>query len=425
VVERVTIDHVGHRGDGVSLAAGEAIYVPYALGGETVEVDHIAGHHPDRRKLLAVDVASPERIAPFCPHFGVCGGCAIQHWAPEPYHAWKRGIVVETLAQAGIDCEVAPLVDAHGAGRRRVTLHGRFGTHDVLKVGFSAAGSHDVIPIHRCPILDPALEGALDAAWALAEPLTSKPLTSKPLTSKMPVTKPLDIQVTATATGLDVDVRGSGPLPTRLVTALSRVAEQHRLARLTRHGELVLQRLPPTLQMGRAEVTLPPGSFLQATVAGEETLAALVAERVGKAKEVLDLFCGVGPFALRLAEKARVAAYDNDAGAVAALAKAARTPGLKPIKAEPRDLFRRPLVPPELRDFDAVVFDPPRQGAQAQAMKLAASKVPVVIAVSCNVATFARDARLLIDGGYKIETVVPVDQFRHTPHVELVARFTR
>ncbi|QOZ80340.1 RNA methyltransferase [Bradyrhizobium sp. CCBAU 53351] len=415
MVERLTIDHVGHRGDGVCLTTGDAVYVPYTLQGETVEVDHVVGHHPDRRKLLAVDIASPERIEPFCPHFGVCGGCAIQHWAAAPYHSWKRGIVVETLAQAAIDCQVAPLVGAHGAGRRRVTLHGRFGTHDILKVGFSATSSHDVIPIHRCPILDPALEGALDAAWALAEPLTSR----------MPVTKPLDIQVTATLNGLDVDVRGSGPLPTPLVTALSRVAEQHRLARLTRHGELVLQRLPPTVKMGRAEVTLPPGSFLQATVAGEETLAALVIERIGKAKEVLDLFCGVGPFALRLAEKARVTAYDNDAGAVAALAKAARTPGLKPIKAEPRDLFRRPLVPPELRDFDAVVFDPPRQGAQAQALKLAASKVPVVIAVSCNVATFARDARLLIDGGYRLEAVVPVDQFRHTPHVELVARFSR
>lgn len=415
MVERVKIDHVGHRGDGVSIATGEAIYVPYTLGGETVEVDHVVGNHPDRRKLLAVDVASSERITPFCPHFGVCGGCAIQHWATEPYRAWKRNIVVETLAQAGIGCEVAQLVDAHGAGRRRVTLHGRFGTHDILKVGFSATSSHDVIPIHRCPILDPALDGALDAAWALAEPLTSK----------MPVTKPLDIQVTATANGLDVDVRGSGPLPTSLVTALSRVAEQHRLARLTRHGELVLQRLPPTVKMGRADVTLPPGSFLQATLAGEEALAALVAERTGKAKDVADLFCGVGPFALRLAEKARVTAYDSDAGAIAALAKAARTPGLKPIKAEPRDLFRRPLVPPELRDFDAVVFDPPRQGGQAQALKLAASKVPVVVAVSCNVATFARDARLLIDGGYRLEAVVPVDQFRHTPHVELVARFTR
>lgn len=415
VVERLTIDHVGHRGDGVSIAPGEAIYVPYTLRGETVEVDHVVGNHPDRRKLLAVEVASSERVEPFCPHFGVCGGCAIQHWAAEPYRAWKRNVVLETLAQAGIDCEVAPLIDAHGAGRRRVTLHGRFGTHDILKVGFSATSSHDVIPIDRCPILDPALDGALDAAWALAEPLTSG----------MPVTKPLDIQVTATANGLDVDVRGSGPLPTSLVTALSRVAEQHRLARLTRHGELVLQRLPPTVTMGRAEVTLPPGSFLQATVAGEETLAALVTENIGKAKNVADLFCGVGPFALRLAEKARVTAYDSDTGAIAALAKAARSPGLKPVKCERRDLFRRPLVPQELRDFDAVVFDPPRQGAQAQALKLAASKVPVVVAVSCNAATFARDARLLVDGGYRLEAVVPVDQFRHTPHVELVARFGR
>ena len=169
---------------------------------------------------------------------------------------------------------------------------------------------------------------------------------------------------------------------------------------------------------------LPPGSFLQATVAGEETLAALVIERIGRAKEVADLFCGIGPFALRLAEKARITAFDSDAGAIVALQKAAHAPGLKPIKAETRDLFRRPLVPQELRDFDAVVFDPPRQGAQAQALKLAASAVPVVVAVSCNAATFARDARLLVDGGYRIGTVVPVDQFRHTPHVELVAKFS-
>jgi 23S rRNA (uracil1939-C5)-methyltransferase len=171
---------------------------------------------------------------------------------------------------------------------------------------------------------------------------------------------------------------------------------------------------------------LPPGSFLQATAAGEETLAALVMEHCRRAKHVADLFCGVGPFALRLAAKSRISAFDSDAGAVAALQKAATsTSGLKPIKAEARDLFRRPLVPQELRDYDAVIFDPPRQGAQAQAQQLAASKVPVVIAVSCNVATFARDARILVDGGYRIEGVTPVDQFRHTPHVELVARFKR
>lgn len=411
--ERLVIDHVGHRGDGVTTVGGESVYVPYTLGGETVEVAPVPGNHPDRRRLVAVDKASPERIAPFCPHFGVCGGCAIQHWSAEPYRAWKRDIVVTTLAQDGIACEVAPLVDAHGAGRRRITLHARMGTHDVLKVGFAAVSSHDIVPIDRCPILDPHLDGAIEAAWAVAEPLIG-------------VGKPLDIQVTATESGLDVDVRGSGPVSTKLIGKLSEVAKQHRLARLTRHGELVLARTPPVITIGTAQVALPPGSFLQATVAGEETLAALVAEHCKRAKHVADLFCGVGPFALRLAAKSRVAAFDNDASSIAALQKAATsTSGLKPLTAEARDLFRRPLVPQELRDYDAVVFDPPRQGAQAVATQLAASKIPTVVAVSCNVATFARDAKILIDGGYKIDGVTPVDQFRHTPHVELVARFRR
>jgi len=171
---------------------------------------------------------------------------------------------------------------------------------------------------------------------------------------------------------------------------------------------------------------LPPGAFLQATAAGEEALAGLVAKHCERAKRIADLFCGVGPFALRLAAKARISAFDSDDGAVTALRKAAMaTSGLKPVKAEARDLFRRPLMPQELRDHDAIVFDPPRQGAQAQAQQLAASKVPVVVSVSCDIATFARDARILVDGGYRIEGVTPVDQFRHTPHVELVARFRR
>ena len=185
-------------------------------------------------------------------------------------------------------------------------------------------------------------------------------------------------------------------------------------------------RTSPVIAIGSAQLALPPGSFLQATVAGEEALAARVAAHCQRARHVADLFCGIGPFALRLAAKARVSAFDSDAGAVAALQKAATaTAGLKPVKAEARDLFRRPLMPQELRDYDAVVFDPPRQGAQAQVRQLAASRIPTVVAVSCNVATFARDARILIDGGYRIESVAPIDQFRHTPHVELVARFTR
>jgi len=412
VAEILRIDHVGQRGDGVSFADGQNLFVPYTLPGETVEAGPVAGH-PDRRHLIRVEQPSPQRIAPFCRYFGACGGCAIQHWQAEAYHAWKRAIVVETLDHAGIACEVAPLVDAHGAGRRRITVHARRGDDGVLRTGFAEAASHAIVAIEDCPILDPGLRGALDAARALAEALK-------------PAGKPLDIQITAASNGLDVDVRGSGPLTPALIATLSALAQQHGLARLTRHGELVLMRTPPTIEIGSVRVALPPGSFLQATVAGEETLAALVAGHCKKAKHIADLFCGVGPFALRLAEKARISAFDSDAGAVTALAKAVTSAsGLKPIKAETRDLFRRPLMPQELRDYDTVVFDPPRQGAQAQVRQLAASKIATVIAVSCNVATFARDARVLIEGGFYIEGVTPVDQFRHTPHVELVARFSR
>ena len=406
------IDHVGHRGDGIGFAGGESLFVPYTLGGEAVEVEPVADH-PDRRHLTRIERASPQRIAPFCQYFGACGGCAIQHWQPEAYRAWKRQIVVDTLDHAGIACEVAAIVDAHGAGRRRITVHARRGSDGELRTGFAAANSHAIVAISDCPILDPGLRGALDAARALAEALK-------------PASKPLDIQVTSASNGLDVDVRGSGPLTTALIATLSDIAQRHGLARLTRHGELVLMRTPPVIEIGAAQVMLPPGSFLQATLAGEEALAALVAGHCKRAKHIADLFCGVGPFALRLAARARISAFDSDAGAVAALAKAVTSAsGLKPVKAEARDLFRRPLMPQELRDYDTVVFDPPRQGAQAQVKQLAASKIPVVIAVSCNVATFARDARVLIDGGYRLENVTPVDQFRHTPHVELVARFTR
>jgi 23S rRNA (uracil1939-C5)-methyltransferase len=412
VVEQLRIDRVGHRGDGITTTGSGTTFVPYTLANELVEVDADTGH-AERRKLLHVVEPSPERIDPFCPHFGICGGCAIQHWREDGYRAWKRAIVVETLAQAGIDCEVGELEDAHGAGRRRIVIHARKSQRGILKVGFAAAGSRDIIPIDRCPILAPGLTDALAAAAAVAETLAS-------------VNKPLDIQMTATINGLDVDVRGSGPLDAKATSALASIASRHRLARLTRHGEIVAQHNPPVIAIGPAQVSLPPGSFLQATEAGEEMLAKHVLALCGKAKRVADLFCGVGPFALRLAQTARVAAYDSEAGAIAALTKAAQlTKGLKPIKAEARDLFRRPLLPHEFEDIDAVVFDPPRQGAQAQSQQLAKSRVPRIIAVSCNVATFARDAKTLIDGGYAIGRVRPVDQFRHTPHVELVADFQR
>jgi 23S rRNA (uracil1939-C5)-methyltransferase len=412
MLDRVTIARLGRHGDGIADTAEGPLYVPYALPGETAEVAAWPGH-PDRKHLIRIDIASPERIAPICPHFGVCGGCAMQHLAIPRYREWKRALVTEALAQAELTVAVDEMIAAHGEGRRRAVLHARRGTRDVLEVGFSARKAHAVVAIDRCPILAPALDGAVEIAWEIAEQLA-------------PTRKPLDIQLTATEAGIDVDLRGSGPLTSALMTALAQIATRRGLARLTRHGELIARRAAPTVRMGRALVELPPGSFLQATEAGESALAALVREHCADGKMIADLFCGVGPFALRLAERARVTAADEDAEAIAALRQAAaRASGLKPLTAECRDLFRRPFVPAELERFDVVVLDPPRQGAQAQAVALAASRVPTVVAVSCNPPTFARDARILVDGGYRLERVTPVDQFLYSAHVELVALLRR
>ena len=412
MVERLTIARLGRRGDGIADTPDGQVFVPFALPGEIVEADAWPGH-PDRRLPIKIEQASAERIGPICPHFGVCGGCSLQHWMTAHYRDWKRGLVLESLSQAGLDAPLDDLVDAHGEGRRRAVLHARRGQRDVLKVGFAAPRAHQIVAIDRCPILAPSLAGALAAAWAIAETIEA-------------MRKPLDIQVTASESGLDVDLRGSGPLTAAATAALARVASEHKLARLTRHGEIAVQRAAPVVTMGRAKVTLPPGAFLQATAAGEATLAALVLAHCGNAQRIADLFAGVGPFALRLAERARVTAVDSDRDAVAALKRAAETTqGLKPVAAEARDLFRRPLTANELKPFECVVFDPPRQGAEAQARALAVLAVPVVVAVSCNPATFARDARILVDGGYRLTHVTPIDQFLYSPHVEIVARLER
>jgi 23S rRNA (uracil1939-C5)-methyltransferase len=411
VTEKLTIVRLGHRGDGIADMPIGRVYVPYALPGETVTAEAVAGH-PDRRHLLHVDRPSHERVAPICKHFGACGGCAMQHWALAECHLWKRGLVVEALAKAGVIAPVdEQIVDAHGDGRRRATLHARRGAHDMLEVGFAAPRAHAIVPIDACPILAPGLAGAIPAAWAIAEILR-------------PVAKPLDIQATGTSSGLDIDVRGSGPVDPTRSAALAAAAAKHKLARLTRHGELVAQATQPTLKIGRAQVPLPAGAFLQATEAGEAALARLVVAHAGDAKRIADLFCGIGTFAMRLAESARVAAADSDDAAIKAL-QSARASGLRPVEAQQRDLFRRPFVAAELKTFDAVVFDPPRQGAEAQAREIAKSDVPVAIGVSCDANTFARDARILVQGGYKLSRVTAVDQFRYSFHVEIVGKFDR
>ena len=413
MTEQLTIHRLGHRGDGIADTPEGPAFVPYTLPGETVTVEPVPGHS-DRRHLVHVEHASHERTLPICKHFGACGGCAMQHWSLAEYHLWKRELVVEALAQAGVIAPVGDIIDAHGRGRRRATLHARRGAKDILEVGFTAPRAHHIVAIDRCPILAPGLDGAIPAAWAIAEILK-------------PTNKPLDIQMTATDSGMDVDVRGSGPLTSGRTTALAAVAEKYKLARVTRHGELAAQAAQPLLKIGRADVPLPPGAFLQATAEGEATLARLVLDHAGNAKHVADLFCGIGTFALQLAEHARVTAADSDAAAIKALQQAAaKTGGLKPVDGTGTRLVSPPVHGRGVqRDTTPWYSIRHAKAPRAQARELAKSTVPVVIAVSCDAATFARDARILIDGGYKLTGVTPVDQFRYSFHVEMIGKFER
>jgi 23S rRNA (uracil1939-C5)-methyltransferase len=408
VAERVVIDRLGGRGDGIADTEAGPLFVPFALPGETALVER----QGRLAKLLDVETPSPERTPPFCPYFGSCGGCVAQHVAAPAYASWKRGLVATALQQAGISAEVEPLLDAGGEGRRRLTLHARFRDGQIL-VGYMAARSHDLVDITHCPIAEPALrEAAPRAARDLARTLARK-------------RKPLDIQITATEAGLDVDLRGHGPASAAERLALAEAASRLDLARLTLHGDLVVERRPPWIAMGRARVVPPPGAFLQATRLGEESLAGLVAEACGDARRVVDLFAGCGPFALQLAEAREVHAADSDAASLRALDRAARAAALRPVTTEPRDLFRRPLLPPELDRYDAVVLDPPRAGAEAQARQIAAANVPLAVSVSCDPGTFARDAAILLAGRFRLEQVTPVDQFKHGAHVEIVGVFRR
>jgi 23S rRNA (uracil1939-C5)-methyltransferase len=408
LTKTLQIAAMGRHGEGVAETADGPVYLPYTLPGETVR-GSVEGK---RARLLELLEPSPDRIDPPCPHFGRCGGCRLQHWRHDAYAEWKRGLVQTALKHRGIETPVNDLIDAHGAGRRRVTLHVLFAGGRVL-AGFMAGRSHRLIDLDACPILCPDLANAPAIARELGAAVKGH-------------AKSFDILITASETGLDCDLRGRIPDHPDIQMDLSETAQRLGLARVTVNGDLGLEHRAPMLSAGTARIPLPPGAFLQATALGEETLARLVSDGSGEANRVADLFCGIGPFALRLAEHASVLAVDSDEPALRALDRAARAaPGLKPVTTELRDLFRNPLTQRELDRYDAVIFDPPRAGAEAQARELAQSKAPAIVAVSCDPASLARDLAILTEGGYRIESITPVDQFKYAAHVETVAVLRR
>jgi 23S rRNA (uracil1939-C5)-methyltransferase len=392
-----TIESLGHKGEGVAIIDGQRVFVPFTLPGEQVAIS-VDGNRGALAELLS---PAPNRIEPFCPHFGTCGGCQLQHMEAQSYAAFKTELVEAALRQAGLEARVERFITAHGAGRRRATLHARKD-----RAGYMQLRSHDLLDLDACPILEPALRRAPDIARALGTAIGE-----------------CDISFTATNAGLDVGIRkaAKGVKAEKLVPLGNALG----LARLSLDGEMVLLRQQPTVSMGRLEVDLPIGSFLQATAQAEQVLADYVLTAIGKPKSVADLFCGIGPFALRLAEIAPVYAADSDRAGIGALDKAVRyTKGLKTVTAKARDLFRDPLTRFEL-NFDTIVLDPPRAGAQAQVKEIAASKARHVVMIACDPKSFARDAAILVQAGFMLSDLVAVDQFAWSVHIELAATFRR
>jgi 23S rRNA (uracil1939-C5)-methyltransferase len=410
---RLTIERVGVRGDGIATWQDEPVYLPFTAPGDVVRAK-LGPRRGEGRSAALVELVSPgARATPPCRHFGACGGCALQHLDATAYGAAKESWLAAALARHGLKPDrVAPLQRLPAGTRRRARFQIERG-----QVGFHARASHRVIDVEECAVLHPRLVTLVAPLRQVAAALLAGGKTAT-------------ASATLTDNGIDLVIDlPSAPDLARL-EALAKFAEEQDLARLAWRSDDVTT---PIAMRRKAQVTfagvtvdLPEDAFLQPSVEAEAALTAAVRDFVGDARSVADLYAGIGTFSFALAQRAKVHAVEFDAGAVAAVARAAARAGLGgAVTTEKRDLAARPLDAAELSRFDAVVFDPPYAGAKEQSRTLAASRVPRVIAVSCNPATFARDARVLVDGGYRLAEVKPFDAFVWSANLELVARFER
>jgi len=400
-----TIERLGHLGEGI---APGPIYVPLALPGEVVD-GTLEGN---RLTNLRIVTPSPDRVKPPCPHYRACGGCSLQHAADSFVADWKVEVVRKALTAHHIAFPEPEIYTTAAATRRRATLTGKR-TKSGAMVGFHKRASDILIEIPGCILLHPDLMSALPALQDLTIIGASRKAE-------------LALAVTRSDAGIDVAVTGGKPLDGALRVALAAWVERYGMARLTWDDEQVAERTPPHQTFGQTRVTPPPGAFLQATETGQNALVRAALSAIGDAKRVVDLFSGCGTFTLPIAEFAEVHAVEGDAAMLAALDKGwRRGTELHRVTTETRDLFRRPVLAAEFKGFDAAVIDPPRAGAEAQTTEIAASDLARIVFVSCNPVTFARDARILTEAGFTITALSVVDQFRWSPHVELVAAFSR
>jgi 23S rRNA (uracil1939-C5)-methyltransferase len=413
----LNILEVGARGDGIAEEGGQRYFVPFALPGEIVEAEP-----GDSRgegilaELLDVLAPSRHREKPPCVHFGVCGGCALQHWRFDVYTAWKVSLIERALKQRGVEVPAfeQPLVGTPGE-RRRVDFVLRRQGQRVL-AGFHEKASPRVVDISMCVIARPTLT-------ALLVPLREA------LVEILPDGASADAVANESDNGVDVLIRPHKRLELSIDRrqALVEFADKANLARLSwgdrATAEPIVTRRPPVLMLGGVSVELPPAAFLQATKRAEQTMRAAVTAWTGGAPKLADLFAGVG--SLTFGHPGKLAMFESDKPAIAAADSTSRKLGGNRVTTERRDLFRNPLLEKDLNGFDAIVLDPPRAGAAAQIAELARSKVKKIVYGSCDPGSFARDARALQDGGYRLEKLMPIDQFLWSAHVELIALFTR
>ena len=404
-MEEFHIKRLGHLGEGI---ADGPVYAPLTLPGETIT----AVRNGDKLTDIRIVTPSADRVKPPCRHFKSCGGCLLQHASDLFVEAWKVGVVETALKAQEIDTNIAQIETSPANSRRRATLSVRR-TKKGASSGFHARGSDVIVEIPDCKLLDPLVL----AGRVVAEDIATSCGSRK---------GELSVTITKSLNGLDIHVAGGKPIDGQLRIDLSALIAKHNLARLAWDDEVIAEAHPAYQQFGAAQVVPPAGAFLQATQEGEASLLALIQNAVGNAKSIADMFAGSGTFTLPMAKLGEVRAFENDPEMIEALDKGWRmAKGLKKVSAEVRDLFRNPLMPEDMLKFDAVVLDPPRAGARAQVEQLAASSVPVIAFVSCNPVTFARDAKMLIDGGYVIGDVHVVDQFRWSSHIEVFAKFEK
>lgn len=420
----VTVDGISADGSGRATAVIEGVTrtidIPGVLQGETVEIRplHARGERL-AAELVRVVLPSPDRRAPACGHFGVCGGCALQHWPDALYAERKIATITRALAAQGVALpRLLAMVRTAPRSRRRVDLTLRRTANGAV-AGFARRASHDIVDLEDCPVLLPQLTALVPPLRALAAAV-------------LPRNASADAVVNWTETGADVLLVPAERLVLDLDRrmALAAFAEASDAARVSwgsrRAAEAVVTRRTPVLRLGRIAVVPPPGAFLQASLTSEAALQAAVRDWLGAARRIVDLYGGIGTLSLGLAPAQRVTVVEGDRAAVAAIDAAVRQAALGgAVQAHVRDLARDPLPAEELRAFDAAIFDPPRAGAATQAAELARSALPLVVAVSCDARSFARDARRLIDGGFRLEMLLPVDQFLWSAHVELAALFRR